>query len=76
MVPARRGGQHENKIILPLSVLKTPDINKTRKGIHLVFFVKYRNLCIILVRFTLRSVTKLTEFHVKHQCLGCFSVHI
>lgn len=39
MVPARRGGQHENKIMLPLSVLKTPDINKTRKGIHLGFFL-------------------------------------
>lgn len=76
IVPARRCGPHKNKIILLLPMLKTLDINKTRKGIHLVFFFEYRGFCLILLRFTLYSVIKLAEFHVKHQCLGCFSVHI
>lgn len=60
-----------------ISVKKIQILTKQWRVLIWFFFsFKYRNFCIILVRFTLHSVIKLTEFHVKHQCLGCFSVHI
>lgn len=58
-VPARRGGQCKNKTFLPFLMVMTLDINKTGRGIHLLFSLNTFFLHNIALKFALHSIIKI-----------------